>query len=157
MSDHILVLDHGSCIGYGTHEELIHTCRIYQEIAQSQLNADSPVPVLPLTIRPSERRPVMNANRIMGGGPAFQKGIADPSLKEDHPDLKTPVEVLISFQMVSVSGSFYDSYQQHPGFNRSQAFWYGRRCHPRKRQCGISKGLFLLWYDACLLRNLCPV
>ena len=42
QSDHILVLDHGSCIGYGTHEELIRTCRIYQEIAQSQLNADSP-------------------------------------------------------------------------------------------------------------------
>ena len=42
QSDHILVLDHGSCIGYGIHEELIRTCRIYQEIAQSQLNADSP-------------------------------------------------------------------------------------------------------------------
>ena len=42
QSDHILVLDHGSCIGYGTHEELIRTCCIYQEIAQSQLNADSP-------------------------------------------------------------------------------------------------------------------
>ena len=41
-SDVIMVLEHGRIIERGTHEELIRTCRIYQEIAQSQLNADSP-------------------------------------------------------------------------------------------------------------------
>ena len=41
QSDHILVLDNGKCIGYGTHEELIRTCQVYQEIAQSQLNTSS--------------------------------------------------------------------------------------------------------------------
>lgn len=41
QSDHILVLDNGRCIGYGTHEELIRSCQVYQEIAQSQLNTGS--------------------------------------------------------------------------------------------------------------------
>lgn len=40
-SDHILVLDDGQCIGYGTHEELMKTCHVYQEIAQTQLNSGS--------------------------------------------------------------------------------------------------------------------
>jgi ATP-binding cassette subfamily B protein len=35
--DHILVLEDGRMAGYGTHEELLHTCEIYQEIYQSQL------------------------------------------------------------------------------------------------------------------------
>jgi ATP-binding cassette subfamily B protein len=35
--DHILVLDDGSLVGYGNHEELLQTCEIYQEIYQSQM------------------------------------------------------------------------------------------------------------------------
>ncbi len=34
---HILVLDEGKMIGYGTHEELLKTCPVYQEIYQSQM------------------------------------------------------------------------------------------------------------------------
>lgn len=36
-SDHILVLEHGNPIGYGTHEELMNHCAVYQEIAKSQM------------------------------------------------------------------------------------------------------------------------
>lgn len=38
-ADHILVLEDGNCIGYGTHEELMQTSSIYQEISQSQMGA----------------------------------------------------------------------------------------------------------------------
>lgn len=38
-ADHILVLEDGNCIGYGTHEELMQTSNIYQEISQSQMGA----------------------------------------------------------------------------------------------------------------------
>ena len=35
--DKILVLEEGKSIGYGTHEELIRSCKVYQEISQSQM------------------------------------------------------------------------------------------------------------------------
>ena len=39
-SEHILMLDEGKCVGYGTHEELIKTCNMYREIAELQLGGD---------------------------------------------------------------------------------------------------------------------
>lgn len=36
-ADHILVLEDGNAIGYGTHEELMKHCAIYREISQSQM------------------------------------------------------------------------------------------------------------------------
>ena len=38
-AEQILVLDDGKCVGLGTHDELMKTCRVYQEIAHSQLSA----------------------------------------------------------------------------------------------------------------------
>ena len=38
-AEQILVLDEGKCVGLGTHSELMRSCRIYQEIARSQLSA----------------------------------------------------------------------------------------------------------------------
>ncbi len=35
--DHILVLENGRMIGYGTHEELLGTCPVYQDIYQTQM------------------------------------------------------------------------------------------------------------------------
>lgn len=39
-ADQILVLDQGKVVGYGTHQELMRTCKTYQEIAQSQLSKE---------------------------------------------------------------------------------------------------------------------
>ena len=36
-ADHILVLEEGEPIGYGTHQELMASCQVYREIARSQL------------------------------------------------------------------------------------------------------------------------
>lgn len=36
-ADHILVLEDGREIGYGTHEELLDSCQVYREIADSQM------------------------------------------------------------------------------------------------------------------------
>ena len=36
---HILVLDNGRCIGYGTHQQLLETCPAYREIYQAQMGA----------------------------------------------------------------------------------------------------------------------
>ena len=36
-ADHILVLDEGEMIGYGTHSELMENCEVYREIAESQM------------------------------------------------------------------------------------------------------------------------
>ena len=35
-ADHILVLEDGEMIGYGTHEELLMGCAVYREISRSQ-------------------------------------------------------------------------------------------------------------------------
>ncbi len=37
--NHILVIDEGQAVGYGTHEELLESCEVYQEIYQSQMIA----------------------------------------------------------------------------------------------------------------------
>ncbi|MCM1495613.1 MAG: ABC transporter ATP-binding protein/permease [Bacteroides sp.] len=37
-ADQILVLDEGRIVGKGTHEELLETCEVYQQIARSQLS-----------------------------------------------------------------------------------------------------------------------
>lgn len=37
--DHILVMEDGQMAGYGTHEELLASCEVYQEIYQSQMMA----------------------------------------------------------------------------------------------------------------------
>ncbi|MDP3970294.1 MAG: ABC transporter ATP-binding protein [bacterium] len=39
-ADQIIVLDKGKNIGQGTHQELMKTCSVYQEIAKSQLSED---------------------------------------------------------------------------------------------------------------------
>lgn len=37
-ADQILVLDEGKIVGKGTHEELLHNCEVYEQIARSQLS-----------------------------------------------------------------------------------------------------------------------
>ena len=37
-ADKILVLDKGRLVGQGTHEELLQNCKVYREIAESQLS-----------------------------------------------------------------------------------------------------------------------
>ena len=39
-ADKILVLDNGKCVGIGTHKELLKNCKVYQEIAYSQLSKE---------------------------------------------------------------------------------------------------------------------
>ncbi len=39
-SDQIVVLDHGVVVGIGKHKELMETCEVYREIAQSQLTKE---------------------------------------------------------------------------------------------------------------------
>ncbi len=37
-ADKIIVLDEGRAVGIGTHDELMRSCSVYQEIARSQLS-----------------------------------------------------------------------------------------------------------------------
>jgi len=39
-SDQIVVLDHGEIVGIGKHKQLLETCEVYREIAQSQLTKE---------------------------------------------------------------------------------------------------------------------
>ena len=39
-ADKIVVLDKGKCVGIGTHKELLKNCKVYQEIALSQLSKE---------------------------------------------------------------------------------------------------------------------
>ena len=39
-ADQIIVLNEGSIVGTGTHKELLNNCRIYREIALSQLSEE---------------------------------------------------------------------------------------------------------------------
>ena len=36
---HILVMDNGRCVGYGSHSELLETCPAYREIYEIQMGA----------------------------------------------------------------------------------------------------------------------
>ena len=36
-ADHILVLEEGKEIGYGTHEQLMESCEVYRQISESQM------------------------------------------------------------------------------------------------------------------------
>ena len=38
QADQILVLDDGELVGKGTHEELLKSCEVYEQIARSQLS-----------------------------------------------------------------------------------------------------------------------
>lgn len=40
-ADRILVLDNGSCVGYGSHQELMVSCRVYREIYDSQIGEET--------------------------------------------------------------------------------------------------------------------
>ncbi len=39
-ADKIIVLDEGKCVGMGTHKELLKSCKVYKEIASSQLSKE---------------------------------------------------------------------------------------------------------------------
>lgn len=39
-ADKIMVLDEGKCVGFGTHKELLKNCKVYKEIAYSQLSKE---------------------------------------------------------------------------------------------------------------------
>ena len=39
-ADRIIVLDDGQIAGMGTHDELMKTCEVYQQIAYSQLSKE---------------------------------------------------------------------------------------------------------------------
>ena len=39
-ADKIVVLNEGNIVGIGTHKELLKSCKIYKEIAQSQLSKE---------------------------------------------------------------------------------------------------------------------
>ena len=39
-ADQIIVLDEGNIVGKGTHEQLLQTCPVYQQIAKSQLSEE---------------------------------------------------------------------------------------------------------------------
>ena len=39
-ADHILMLEEGGVLGYGTHQQLMETCPVYQEISRIQMGDD---------------------------------------------------------------------------------------------------------------------
>ena len=39
-ADKIIVLDKGKCVGMGTHDELMKKCKVYKEIALSQVTKE---------------------------------------------------------------------------------------------------------------------
>lgn len=39
-ADKIVVLEDGNAVGIGTHEELLQNCKVYREIAMSQLSSE---------------------------------------------------------------------------------------------------------------------
>ncbi|MDR0997997.1 MAG: ABC transporter ATP-binding protein/permease [Treponema sp.] len=47
QADHIMVLEQGRILGYGTHRELLGGCELYREISESQMGPESPLPRAP--------------------------------------------------------------------------------------------------------------
>jgi hypothetical protein len=40
QADHIMVLEQGRILGYGTHRELLAGCELYREISESQMGRE---------------------------------------------------------------------------------------------------------------------
>lgn len=74
-ADQIIVLDEGNIVGKGTHEELLNTCPVYQQIAKSQLSEDD--------LKKARRCLTMSNNRRRGpmGGPG--RGMAPGEKAKD--------------------------------------------------------------------------
>ena len=94
----------------------------------------------------------MNANRIMGGGPAFQKGIADKPKMKTTQILKRLWKYLYHFKWFLFLALFMT-------LTSNILALTGPKLSGMAVDAIHGKGNveFLLWYDACLLRNLCPV
>jgi ATP-binding cassette subfamily B protein len=60
QADHIMVLEQGRILGYGTHRELLASCELYREISESQMGLESPVSGTPGKAGP--------ANNILSAG-----------------------------------------------------------------------------------------
>jgi ATP-binding cassette subfamily B protein len=61
QADHIMVLEQGRILGYGTHRELLAGCELYREISESQMGLESPASRAP------EKTGSMNNNVSVGG------------------------------------------------------------------------------------------
>jgi ATP-binding cassette subfamily B protein len=52
QADHIMVLEQGRILGYGTHRELLADCELYREISESQMGPDTRAPGNPAKAGP---------------------------------------------------------------------------------------------------------
>jgi ATP-binding cassette subfamily B protein len=57
QADHIMVLEQGRILGYGTHRELLADCELYREISESQMGPESPVSGTPEKAGPANKAP----------------------------------------------------------------------------------------------------
>ncbi len=71
-ADHILVLDDGRMLGYGTHETLMESCPVYREIASSQMGEGSAGVDAPGTVAASAAD---GAKSVKGGASADADGV----------------------------------------------------------------------------------
>lgn len=69
-ADHILVLEDGAPIGYGTHEELMRNCELYREIAKSQMGDGAVEGEAHL-----EGEDIVGDNPVMGHGPVLREEV----------------------------------------------------------------------------------
>jgi len=63
-ADKIMVIDNGKVVGIGTHKELYKNCKIYKEIALSQLKEDELVWVKKLDLQEEEEWDLLNTQKI---------------------------------------------------------------------------------------------
>ena len=70
-ADQILVLDEGRIVGRGTHEELLRSCEVYQQIARSQLSEQELNPGQKQEAAPEQKQeptPGMHTDRSQNSG-----------------------------------------------------------------------------------------
>lgn len=78
-ADQIIVLDEGVCVGRGTHQELLHTCELYRELATLQLGEDEVMRTLkePLTAS-RHRQPQARSVAERVPAPAASEPVVEP-------------------------------------------------------------------------------